>query len=95
MNGPSWTPIHDRHHPEHCGVQGVDDLSAAGRIFTIVLVVGGVGVMFYSLGTIVQYLIEGQMTNILGDSPYERQHRQDSKTTSSSAATDRWEGRWP
>jgi voltage-gated potassium channel len=48
------------------GFKEVHDLSDAGRIFTLVLIVGGVGVMFYSLGTIVQYLIEGQITNIWG-----------------------------
>ena len=48
------------------GFKEVHDLSAAGRVFTILLVIGGVGVMLYSLGTIVQYLIEGQITNIWG-----------------------------
>jgi len=48
------------------GFKEVHDLSAAGRVFTIFLVIGGVGVMLYSLGIIVQYLIEGQITNIWG-----------------------------
>jgi voltage-gated potassium channel len=48
------------------GFREIDGLSDVGRIFTLVLIVGGVGVMFYSLGTIVQYLIEGQITNIWG-----------------------------
>jgi voltage-gated potassium channel len=48
------------------GFREIDGLSDGGRIFTMVLIVGGVGVMFYSLGTIVQYLIEGQITNIWG-----------------------------
>jgi voltage-gated potassium channel len=48
------------------GFREIDGLSDAGRIFTMVLIVGGVGVMFYSMGTIVQYLIEGQITNIWG-----------------------------
>jgi voltage-gated potassium channel len=48
------------------GFREIDGLSDAGRVFTLVLIVGGVGVMFYSLGTIVQYLIEGQITNIWG-----------------------------
>ena len=46
------------------GFKEVHDLSATGRIFTILLVIGGVGVMFYSLGTIFQYFIEGQLTDI-------------------------------
>jgi voltage-gated potassium channel len=48
------------------GFREIDGLSDAGRVFTLVLIVGGVGVMFYSLGTIVQYLIEGQITNMWG-----------------------------
>jgi len=48
------------------GYEEVHDLSAAGRIFNVILIVGGVGVMLYTLTTIVQYLIEGQFTNILG-----------------------------
>jgi voltage-gated potassium channel len=48
------------------GFKEVHDLSAAGRVFTILLIIGGVGVMLYSLGTVVQYLIEGQITNIWG-----------------------------
>ena len=40
--------------------------SAAGRIFSIVLIVGGVGVMLYTLTALVQYFIEGRFQNILG-----------------------------
>jgi voltage-gated potassium channel len=46
------------------GFKEVHDLSATGRVFTILLIIGGVGVMFYSLGTIFQYFIEGQLTDI-------------------------------
>ena len=46
------------------GFKEVHDLSDAGKVFTILLIIGGVGVMFYSLGTIFQYLIEGQLTGI-------------------------------
>ncbi len=48
------------------GFREIDGLSDTGRIFTMVLIVGGVGVMLYSLGAIVQYLIEGQITNMWG-----------------------------
>jgi voltage-gated potassium channel len=46
------------------GFKEVHELSDPGKVFTIFLVIGGVGVMFYSLGTVFQYLIEGQLTDI-------------------------------
>jgi len=48
------------------GYEEVHSLTTAGRIFSILLIIGGVGVMLYTLTTIVRYLIEGQFTNILG-----------------------------
>ena len=50
------------------GFQEVHELSTAGRIFSIILIIGGVGTMFYTLTTIVQYIIEGRFGNILGRS---------------------------
>jgi voltage-gated potassium channel len=47
------------------GYKEVAELSTAGRVFTIVLIVGGVGVMFYTLTSIVQYVVEGNLANIL------------------------------
>jgi len=48
------------------GYGEVHGLSNAGMIFSIVLIVCGVGVMLYATSTIVQYLIEGQFANIWG-----------------------------
>ncbi|MFC1909073.1 potassium channel family protein [Chloroflexota bacterium] len=48
------------------GYDEVNHLSQAGRIFSIVLIVGGVGGMLYTMTTIVQYFVEGQMGNIFG-----------------------------
>jgi len=48
------------------GYREVHDLSDAGRVFTIFLIVGGVGIMFYSVGTIVQYFVENQLSRLLG-----------------------------
>ena len=50
------------------GYGEVHGLSTAGRIFSIVLIIGGVGVIFYTLTIIVQYLAEGYISNILGRS---------------------------
>lgn len=48
------------------GYGEVHGLSNAGMIFSIVLIICGVGVMLYATTTIVQYLIEGQFANIWG-----------------------------
>ena len=48
------------------GYTEVHALSTAGKVFSIVLIVGGVGVMLYTLTALVQYFIEGRFRNILG-----------------------------
>jgi len=48
------------------GYQEVRELSEAGRIFSIVLIIFGVGAMFYTLTTVVQYILEGNLANIWG-----------------------------
>ena len=58
--------LYDRLTISTVGYEEVHDLSATGRIFNVILIVGGVGVMLYTLTTIVQYLTEGQFANTLG-----------------------------
>jgi voltage-gated potassium channel len=48
------------------GYGEVHHLSTAGRIFSIVLIISGVGAMLYTLTTIVQYILEGGFGDILG-----------------------------
>jgi voltage-gated potassium channel len=48
------------------GYREVHPLSTGGMVFTIVLIIIGVGVIFYALTTVVQYIIEGNLENILG-----------------------------
>jgi voltage-gated potassium channel len=48
------------------GFQEVRELTDAGRIFSVVLIVVGVGAMLYTLTTVVQYLLEGHLANIWG-----------------------------
>ncbi len=48
------------------GYEEVHSLSTAGKVFSILLIIGGVGVMLYTLTAIVQYLIEGRFANIFG-----------------------------
>ena len=48
------------------GFQEVHSLSTSGRFFTIFLILGGTGTMLYAASAIVQYLLEGNLANILG-----------------------------
>ena len=48
------------------GYSEVHPLSPAGRIFTIVLAISGVGTLFYVLGNVARLLLEGEMRAIFG-----------------------------
>jgi len=48
------------------GYREIHPLSTGGMVFTIMLIIGGVGVLFYAVTTVVQYIIEGNLANILG-----------------------------
>lgn len=54
------------------GYKEVHDLSEAGRIFTIFVILGGTGTMIYTLTTLVQYFVEGQLAGVFG-----RRHMKD------------------
>ena len=54
------------------GYEEVHPLSAGGRIFSIFLIVGGVGGALYVLSSIVQFIIEGQLGITLGRRRMER-----------------------
>ncbi len=54
------------------GFNEVRELSGPGRLFTIGLVLGGVGVFSYSLTTLASYLITGELRDLLG---YRRMER--------------------
>ncbi len=47
------------------GFGEVHTLSSAGRVFTIALILGGVGTMAFLLSTLVEYLIGGELTGTL------------------------------
>jgi len=57
------------------GYEEVQVLSSTGKIFSIVLIFGGVGVMLYTLTTLVRYFFEGRFTDIIG------RHRMKEKIT--------------
>lgn len=48
------------------GFEEVHTLDTAGRAFNIVLIIGGSSVMLFTLTSVVQYLLEGQLVNIWG-----------------------------
>lgn len=48
------------------GFREVAPLSSSGKIFTIFLIVAGIGNVGYALGTMVDFLVEGHLIGILG-----------------------------
>jgi voltage-gated potassium channel len=48
------------------GFSEVHPLSTAGRAFTMVLVILGVGTLFYVLGNVARLLLEGELRGVLG-----------------------------
>lgn len=40
--------------------------TTAGRLFTLLLIAGGVGIFTYALGVIIGIVVEGHLTNVLG-----------------------------
>jgi voltage-gated potassium channel len=47
------------------GFKEVHDLSTGGRIFTMVLLLGGVGAILYGLGSMVEFLVKAQLSGWL------------------------------
>lgn len=48
------------------GYKEVYDLSFNGKVFTIVLIVSGTGVLAYTIGSMLQFMVEGQLRRLLG-----------------------------
>jgi voltage-gated potassium channel len=57
------------------GFQEVRPLSPAGKIFTMILIVGGVGSAIYAAGQAVEIIVEGEMTG------YRKRKRMDKKVS--------------
>jgi voltage-gated potassium channel len=58
------------------GYSEVHDLTPGGEIFTIVLLIVGVGIIFYLLGTEAKLLLEGQLEDLIGRKRLERKIRE-------------------
>jgi voltage-gated potassium channel len=54
------------------GYREVHELSIKGMVFTIFLIVGGVGVMLYALGTGAKVILEGELKEIFGRKKLEK-----------------------
>jgi voltage-gated potassium channel len=54
------------------GFREVQPLSAAGKVFTIVLILLGVGTALYALGVLIQTLVEGDLHDVFGRRRMER-----------------------
>jgi len=54
------------------GFKEVAPLSFGGRLFTLFLIVCGVGTVIYALGTLIEFLVEGHLTGLLGRRKMER-----------------------
>jgi voltage-gated potassium channel len=57
------------------GYSEVRTLSSTGRIFTIVLIVTGVGFVFYLAGSLIRFMVEGRIREILGRRKLEKKIR--------------------
>ena len=54
------------------GFREVHPLSTAGKVFTIVLILLGVGTALYTLGVLIETLLEGQLPEVFGRRRMER-----------------------
>lgn len=54
------------------GYREVHDLSLTGKMFTIVLIIGGVGTVFYTLSTGAKFILEGELQEIFGRKKLEK-----------------------
>ncbi len=54
------------------GFREVQPLTTAGKVFTIVLIIVGVGTALYTLGVIIETLLEGQLPEVFGRRRMER-----------------------
>jgi voltage-gated potassium channel len=55
------------------GFNEVHPLSPSGRVFTIVLILFGVGIIAYAVGSLIQFIVEGQLQQLLGRKKLEKQ----------------------
>ena len=55
------------------GYSEIHNLSHNGEVFTIILIVFGVGTIAYTIGTMLQFMVEGQLQKLLGRNKVQKQ----------------------
>ncbi len=55
------------------GYKEVHELSYEGKVFTIVLIVFGTGNIAYTIGSMIQFMVEGQLRKLLGRKKLQKQ----------------------
>ena len=58
------------------GYKEVGELSTGGRLFTIILIIGGVGTVLYALGTGARFILEGELQEAFGRRRLEKKVRE-------------------
>jgi len=58
--------LYDHHHVGERGYKEIHDLSVDGKIFTIVLIIGGVGTVAYALTAGARIILEGELQDVFG-----------------------------
>jgi voltage-gated potassium channel len=54
------------------GYREVHDLSQAGKVFTLLLIIFGAGTIAYAIGSMFQFMVEGQLRTLLGRKKLEK-----------------------
>ncbi|WP_303721441.1 TrkA family potassium uptake protein [Malonomonas rubra] len=55
------------------GYREVHDLSHEGQVFTIVLIIFGAGNIAYAIGSMIQFMVEGQLRKLMGRKKLQKQ----------------------
>src|SRR5512139_1206209 len=55
------------------GFKEVHELSQEGKAFTMILIISGTGVIAYSLGSLIQFMVEGQFRQVVGRRKMQKQ----------------------
>ena len=68
------------------GFREVQPLHGAGKVFTIALILVGVGTALYAFGVLIETLLEGQLQRSLRETPHGTEDRSHERPRRSSAA---------
>ena len=55
------------------GYKEVHELSQEGKVFTILLIIFGAGTIAYTIGSMIQFMVEGQLRRLLGRKKLQKQ----------------------